>query len=267
MVVELRGSDAVGAKRSASACAAPDAKRRKAEGRFRSLPLSRSYIQQICKGKKTVEGRIYERAVRNIFPGDVLHFHMYNPQRQSVSCEVLEKNIYASFQEMLESVGYKQCIPDAENLEEALLRYHQIPQYPQKEKKFGVVALHLQLKNPIEHEVLIQKKYFDLIKSGKKTVEGRINDVPYKKISLGDVILFKDETNQSLLRCRVLERHYYSSFREMLIEETLAKCLPDVGSVSEGERIYRSFPQYAEREKLCGAIAFLIQCLYKKIVI
>ena len=59
----------------------------------------------------------------------------------------------------------------------------------------------------------------------------------------------------------MLQLQLYESFEEMLIEETLAKCLPDTGSIDEGITFYRSFPHYAEREKLCGVVAFRIKKL------
>jgi len=44
---------------------------------------------------------------------------------------------------MLVDSGVKACLPDANNLEEAVTAYDQIPKYKEKSEKFGVAAIHV----------------------------------------------------------------------------------------------------------------------------
>lgn len=108
-------------------------------------------------------------------------------------------------------------------------------------------------------ELNIQQEYLDFIKSGQKTVEGRIASPSLKSVSVGDVMQF--ECGDELISCRIIQTKLFPSFEEMLNAMGLQNCLPTVASIAEGVEIYRSFPSYRERETECGVIAFQIQLL------
>lgn len=109
----------------------------------------------------------------------------------------------------------------------------------------------------MEPKLHIQKKYFDYIKSGLKTVEGRIASKSLKAVNAGDTILF--ECSDLLVSCRVIQKYIYRSFEEMLNDQGLQNCLPSVTDVAVGIEIYRSFPNYRELETKNGVIAFKIE--------
>lgn len=103
----------------------------------------------------------------------------------------------------------------------------------------------------------IQQKYFDYIKSGLKTVEGRIASSSLKAVNPGDIIIF--ECSNELLSCRVVQKYTYESFEKMLKERGLQNCLPAVTDLAVGIEIYRSFPNYRELEPKYGVIAFTLE--------
>ncbi len=106
-------------------------------------------------------------------------------------------------------------------------------------------------------KLLIQQEYLDFIKSGLKTVEGRIASPSLKAINTGDTIIFK--CSDEFVSCRVVQKHIFESFEKMLNEMGLQNCLPTVTDIAVGVEIYRSFPNYKQLEKKCGVIAFEIE--------
>src|SRR5689334_21025897 len=110
-------------------------------------------------------------------------------------------------------------------------------------------------------EIHLDEKYFRLIKAGVKIVEGRRATEQYMKLVEGDAIKFVTESGESgespnkLEMCaKVTGVKKYPSFAEMLIAEGIENCLPGITDLSKGVEIYRSFPGYAEDEKLLGVV-------------
>lgn len=103
----------------------------------------------------------------------------------------------------------------------------------------------------------VQKKYFDLIREGKKTVEGRVNQRKYQKIHVGDLVAFNSSelTDPSVL-CVVKEKKIYLTFKEMLLTEGVENCLPGTLSLDEAISIYHAFPGYEEKSRHHGVVAF-----------
>ncbi|MGH3887468.1 MAG: ASCH domain-containing protein [Pseudonocardiaceae bacterium] len=64
-------------------------------------------------------------------------------------------------------------------------------------------------------EMGIYKRYFDLISSGRKTTEIRVNDSSRRKITEGSLIRFRCRKEEVLTRVARVAR--YSSFEEMSI--------------------------------------------------
>ncbi len=104
---------------------------------------------------------------------------------------------------------------------------------------------------------IVQKKYFDQICGGLKTVEGRINKIPYANVKKGDYVAFSSDTNT--FYAEVLNVETFPSFRSYLTFFGVNACLPGVCSVEEGEELYRSFPSYRESERAYGVIGIKIK--------
>lgn len=65
------------------------------------------------------------------------------------------------------------------------------------------------------HEMKLNKEPFEMIKSGKKTVELRLYDEKRRKISIGDKIIFQSLYNKETITVTVLKLHIYDSFAEL----------------------------------------------------
>lgn len=103
-------------------------------------------------------------------------------------------------------------------------------------------------------ELNVQEPYFSLIKSGQKTVEGRLGKDKYFTFKHGDKVVFN-----SNLETEIKTMVKYKSFKEMLIFEGLKNVLPEVQTLEEGEQIYYQF--YTKEDELkYGVVAI---CLTK----
>jgi len=76
---------------------------------------------------------------------------------------------------------------------------------------------------------------FDLIVSGKKTVETRSRNPndgegDYTNIKPGDILHFKSLDTGKELEKTVVSNHIYSSPNEMVVNENVEKILPGIGS-------------------------------------
>ncbi len=101
--------------------------------------------------------------------------------------------------------------------------------------------------------------YLRMILEERKTIEGRINNGPFKNLKEGSFIRFFSQTNEAY--CQVTKVNRYGSFAEMLQTEGVKSCLPDVHSLQEGIRIYDAIPGYADRAKKFGVLAIHIRVL------
>lgn len=61
-------------------------------------------------------------------------------------------------------------------------------------------------------EMGLQEEYIELIKAGKKKIEGRLYDEKRRQIKPGDIIIFEG----GKLKVKVKGIRVYSSFKEML---------------------------------------------------
>jgi ASC-1-like (ASCH) protein/GNAT superfamily N-acetyltransferase len=119
------------------------------------LPLKEPYLSQIIIGKKLVEGRINCGIFKRVAIGDVILFE--NRQRGNIKVVIESIHIYKDFPSMIKSEGLHLLLPDVSNIDEAVKIYRNLPQYTEKEKRFGVVAIGISTKNiPESHESKIQ---------------------------------------------------------------------------------------------------------------
>jgi len=100
-----------------------------------TINVQESYKTFILKGIKTIEGRLNKGKFAIIKIGDILEI-----ESEDAIFEVVGKNIYSNFREMLEKEGIKNVIPDKDNINDAVDVYRKFFTKEQ-EKKFGVVAI------------------------------------------------------------------------------------------------------------------------------
>ncbi len=65
---------------------------------------------------------------------------------------------------------------------------------------------------------------FEMIKSGQKTIELRLNDEKRQKLKVGDTIVFTNTTNGEKLQATVLQLHRFNSFEALYQSLPLLKC-------------------------------------------
>ncbi|HET9142297.1 ASCH domain-containing protein [Actinophytocola sp.] len=104
------------------------------------------------------------------------------------------------------------------------------------------------------HEMGIYKRYFDLIASGRKSVEVRVNDSSRRKIRAGSLIRFRCQGDQVLTRVTRVAR--YASFEEMFDHERIGSVNPLATREEQLANIRQIYPP--EREAL-GVVAIGIE--------
>lgn len=105
----------------------------------------------------------------------------------------------------------------------------------------------------------LQQHYFNAIKQGSKTVEGRLNSSKFHDLKPGMSIQFKCGSTDQIIMCTVASMHVYADFKDMLLHEGLENMLPGVTSLEKGVNLYKSFPGYRDGVKKFGALAIVIQ--------
>ncbi|MEC3998634.1 ASCH domain-containing protein [Actinacidiphila sp. DG2A-62] len=104
------------------------------------------------------------------------------------------------------------------------------------------------------HEMGIYKRYFDLIATGRKTTEIRVNDSSRRKIRQGSLIRFHCQGDHVLTRVTRVAR--YESFDEMFDHEEVASVNPLATREEQLANIRQIYPP--EREAL-GVVALGIE--------
>lgn len=98
---------------------------------------------------------------------------------------------------------------------------------------------------------------FDLISSGKKTVEVRLNDEKRKKISVGDIIEFFRWSGSRSITAKVVALHRFDCFRELFASALHPKT--GFGDLSEAEAADIMYKYYTrEQETLYGVLGIEI---------
>ena len=103
-----------------------------------------------------------------------------------------------------------------------------------------------------EYNMTIKMVWFKHIRNGAKTVEGRLNKGLFARLNVGDIITWVHKGKKC--KTQVTFKHEYSTFREMLENETLKVVLPGIPNIDEGVKIYRQYYD-KKREKKHGVVA------------
>ena len=78
--------------------------------------------------------------------------------------------------------------------------------------------------NYATHEMKLHPAPFEMIKSGKKTIELRLFDEKRRKINVGDKIVFTNTESGEKLSTEVTNLHIFDSFEELYSSLPLLKC-------------------------------------------
>lgn len=98
------------------------------------INVQEPYFTFIIEGKKTVEGRLNKGKFAEMQPGDMLKIN------HQAEYNIIAKNEYKIFAEMIAAEGIKNVIPDKETVAEAVGVYYQFFS-KEDEERCGVVAI------------------------------------------------------------------------------------------------------------------------------
>jgi len=100
----------------------------------------------------------------------------------------------------------------------------------------------------------VDKKFFEIIKSGEKTIETRAATDKFHLIKTGDVLKFV--CGRDILEKRVLKVYQFKSIDDLAKSLDLKKIMPLAAGLGEAKKIWYSFPNYKEKIKKHGLVAF-----------
>jgi len=101
--------------------------------------------------------------------------------------------------------------------------------------------------------LFVKELYFQQIKQGLKTVEGRLAKEKYVNLKNGTAISFNNSYETTLEKVEV-----YPSFKTMLETVGLERVLPGVLTLESGVEVYRQFYSL-EEELLYGVVAIFLE--------
>ena len=89
----------------------------------------------------------------------------------------------------------------------------------------------------------VSEPWFSLIKSGEKTIEGRLNKGDFSNMKTGDIITFTNnefKENRSF-NVKIIKISKYETFQLYLENEGIKNCLPGIDTIEKGVNIYHEF--------------------------
>jgi ASC-1-like (ASCH) protein len=112
-----------------------------------TIYIQQKYLDLIQSSLKTIEGRVNRSKYSKIKEGDQIDFISVEKPERNLSCSVKTVYLFKTFKEMLENLGFENCIPGVSKLDEAEKIYLSFPNYKEDEKKFGVIAFKIAVQN------------------------------------------------------------------------------------------------------------------------
>lgn len=92
-----------------------------------------------------------------------------------------------------------------------------------------------------DYEVHVSLPWYNFIKEGKKTVEGRPNRSNFAMMKPGQKIkFFNKELNENFC-AKIIEVNKYPTFESMIRENGLENVLPGIRNIDEGVGVYMQY--------------------------
>ena len=104
------------------------------------------------------------------------------------------------------------------------------------------------------HNMKLQPSPFEMIKSGKKTIELRLYDEKRQLIKPGDVIIFTNVSTGEELKKNVLRLHLFDSFAELYNLLPLLKCGYTEVDVENADPSDMELYYSREEQTKCGVV-------------
>jgi ASC-1-like (ASCH) protein len=107
--------------------------------------LRGEFIEDICFRSKIYEGRLATSSFEQFQPGKIVMWQSTENLKFIVITKIIGREHYKNFEEMLEKISYKSFLPRASSLEEAKNIYNSFPGYLEDVKKYGALALKIEV--------------------------------------------------------------------------------------------------------------------------
>ena len=186
-----------------------------------------------------------------------------DPPRKGCDSEVI-KIIANDF--CPQSVVYISCDPATlardvkifKDLGYGLLEYTPADLFP---RTAHVETVALLGRESVEHYMKLHAEPFEMIKSGRKTIELRLWDEKRQKIKIGDTVVFTNTISGEKLKATVLNLYRFDSYEELYKELPLLKCGYteddiDTAQASDMEAYYS-----ADEQAKYGVVGIEISCM------
>ncbi len=112
---------------------------------------------------------------------------------------------------------------------------------------------------PMMHTMNVQEPWASAIASGLKKYEGRPNIGKIRTMNVGDTIRFTGLKSGESFTKKIIGKHDFSTFHEMIEQCGLRHILPGIKTIKKGVEIYHSFPEYPKKEALYGVVAIELE--------
>ncbi|MCS1350827.1 ASCH domain-containing protein [Mechercharimyces sp. CAU 1602] len=110
------------------------------------MGLYGEYFNSIKEGKKKVEVRLNDEKRRKIKVGDTIEFIKVPEQDETMQVEVIDLNIYATFQAMYEDIPFQELDCEDWTIQEMVDGTYEIYS-PEQEKECGTLAITIKYLN------------------------------------------------------------------------------------------------------------------------
>ena len=109
-------------------------------------------------------------------------------------------------------------------------------------------------------QMWIKRPYFQLIKSGQKTLEGRIGYPSMRRVEKGETVLLK--TGGDEIKIKIIDIRKYNDFQDALKHEDISRLLPGVKPENALEAYERIYPEWKVKQ-YGGVLIFELELLEK----
>ena len=111
-----------------------------------TLVVTAEYFEAIRAGKKQVEGRCCTPKYRALTLGQEIRFVKEGAPNLETIVMITGLQTYATFEDYLRREGLERCLPGVSNIEEGAKIYRGFPGYSEKERRHGVLAIQIKVK-------------------------------------------------------------------------------------------------------------------------
>lgn len=112
----------------------------------------------------------------------------------------------------------------------------------------------------MKHTMKLNPQPFEMIKSGEKTIELRLNDEKRRRIKPGDEIVFENTTYAgSFITARVTALHRFRSFDELYASLDLLKCGYSADDIESAQPEDMTMYYSAEQQKKYGVVGIELE--------